>query len=302
MDRREFLPLIGAGLLSGVAGFTGGRSTPLPGPDSATVALRRARYQDDLIGLILESMREQDLDLSGARVLIKPHLAPARSTHAALVAAAYAAAEELGAEKVFIGDAPGGDAWELAEAAGYSTRIPNFDEVFLDLNHDDVCPLEGFLEGREVYFPDAALRADMVISLGKLSTDPDFTVAGAVTNLFGLWPSALYGAPQGTTPRYTSKAAAEIVRMFRRSFGIVDAITAFEGDGDPKEAGFVAVGRDIVAVDATCSRVMGFNPKQIEYLSLAKRHGVIAETGIEVTGETIAALRTRFRPATKASA
>ena len=298
MNRREFLPLAAAGLLSGVAGFQGGRTTPLPGPDAAKVSLRKAGYQDDLTELILESFRQENLDVTGARVLLKPHLAsPAGSTHPAVVAAAYAAVEELGAAKVWIGDAPAGDALAMAEAAGYRSRIPNFDDVFVDLNGDDVSPVEGFLKGSEVYFPDTAIRADLVISLGKLRTDRHYTVAGAITNLFGLLPGSIYGSPEGAHPLRTAAAASELVRIFRRSFGIVDGIVGLEGDGDAKAAGILALGRDLVAVDATCSRVAGLDPKKIDYLRLSVAHGVVAESAIEQLGEQIQAVRTPFRRA-----
>ena len=135
MNRREFLPLVGAGVVAGVAGFQGGRTTPVPGPRSAQVSLRRARYDDDLAEWILKSFEEHDVDLSGARVLLKPHLStPFRSTHPAVVAAAYAAAEQMGATHVSIGDAWNADAYQLAEAAGYRSRIPNFDDVWVDLD------------------------------------------------------------------------------------------------------------------------------------------------------------------------
>lgn len=298
MNRREFLPLAAAGLLSGVAGFQGGRTTPLPGPDSAKVRLRKANYEDDLTEFILESFREQELDVTGARVLLKPHLAGgANSTHPAVVAATFAAVQELGAAQVWIGDATAGDALAVAEAAGYRQRIPNFEDVFIDLNCDDVCPVQGFLRGSEVYFPDTAIRADLVISLGKLRTDRRFIVAGAITNLFGLMPGSVYGAPQGAHALGTAEAASELVRIFRRSFAIVDGITALEGDGDPKALGLLAMGRDLVAVDATCSRVLGLSPKKIDYLRLSGVHGVLAEMGTEQTGESIESVRATLRPA-----
>ncbi len=298
MNRRDFIPLAAAGLLSGIAGFQGGRTTPLPGPDSAKVRLRKAQYEDDLTEFILESFHEQDLDVTGARVLLKPYLAGgANSTHPAVVAAAYAAVEELGAAQVWIGDATGGDALALAEAAGYRHRIPNFEDVFVDLNCDDVCPVQGFLQGPEVYFPDTAIRADLVISLGKLRTDRHYTVGGAITNLFGLVPGSVYGWPQGAHPLATAAAASELVRTFRRSFAIVDGIVALEGDGDPKALGMLAMGRDLVAVDATCSRVIGLNPKKIDHLRLSGAHGVLTEMGAEQTGESIESFRTSFRPA-----
>ena len=43
------------------------------------------------------------------------------------------------------------------------------------------------------------------------------------------------------------------------------------------------MGRDLVAVDATCCRVLGIDPSKVEYLKLAAdREGVIAEDRIQV--------------------
>jgi uncharacterized protein (DUF362 family) len=47
---------------------------------------------------------------------------------------------------------------------------------------------------------------------------------------------------------------------------IVDGIVAMEDDGPlfgkPKAAQVLVVGRDLVAVDATCARIMGFEPSK----------------------------------------
>ena len=115
-----------------------------------------------------------------------------------------------------------------------------------------------------------------------------------ITNLFGLLPKGVYGSPEGIHPLGTAAAASELVRVFRRSFAIVDAIVGVDGTGDVREAGVLALGRDLVAVDATCSRVLGLNPAKIDYLRLSAAHGVVARSGIEQTGESIDAVRTQF--------
>jgi uncharacterized protein (DUF362 family) len=92
----------------------------------------------------------------------------------------------------------------------------------------------------------------------------------------------------------TAAAASELVRVFRRSFAVVDAIVGVDGSGDVKQAGVLALGSDLVAVDATCGRMLGLDPKKIDYLRLSAAHGVVAQSGIEQLGEKIEDVRTRF--------
>jgi uncharacterized protein (DUF362 family) len=57
--------------------------------------------------------------------------------------------------------------------------------------------------------------------------------------------------------------------------------------GSAKQAGMVVMGTDLVAVDATCCRLMGIDPGKVEYLSLAAdRQGVAAESRIKLVGDS----------------
>lgn len=291
MNRREFIPLLAAGALSGTAGFVGGRRTVPERTTRSTVHLAQARgYRDDLVAPILETLRSSELAIEGKRILLKPHLAGFASdgftnTHPAVVAAAFAVFQELGAAEIRIGDAPAGhrDTWALAEAAGYPEHIPNFEHVFVDLNGDDVSSIQGFGNGKPLFLPATALRADLIVSIAKLKTDRENGAALTMTNLFGLFPGSVYGwsgaGPVGKLAHGlgSPKAAAELTRAFRRSFAIVDGIEAERG------AGVLAMGKDLVAVDATCCRILGVDPSTVEYLTIAAdREGVMAEDRIEV--------------------
>ncbi|MEI9812082.1 MAG: DUF362 domain-containing protein [Acidobacteriota bacterium] len=314
MNRREFIPLAGAALLTGVAGFVGGRKDTPERTSHSTVAIARATsYLDDLAASIVEGIQACGLQVADKKILLKPHLASFTSdqftnTHPAVVAAAYAAFQELGASEVRIGDAPAAhrDTWALAEAAGYRDHIPNFDEVFVDLNGDDVAPVEGFGNGRTLYLPVTALRADIVVSLAKMKTDTGQSAALSMTNLFGLFPGAVYGwSGDGSIGKTehgmgTPRAAADLIRLFRRSFAIVDGILGMEGpgpvNGSPRSAGVLVMGRDLVAVDATSCRIMGLDPGDVEYLKLAAdREGVAARDRIKIVGSSLTP--TPFRPA-----
>jgi len=80
---------------------------------------------------------------------------------------------------------------------------------------------------------------------------------------------------------------------------IVDGVIGMEGDGpimgSPRHAGVLVMGRNFVAVDATCSRIMGVNPRKVPYLAVAStRLGPLKEENISQYGETIDSVRTDF--------
>jgi uncharacterized protein (DUF362 family) len=56
--------------------------------------------------------------------------------------------------------------------------------------------------------------------------------------------------------------------------------------GHARPVGFLAMGTDLPAVDATCARVIGLDPEKIKYLEAAGHFlGNIAEDRIEHRGE-----------------
>jgi uncharacterized protein (DUF362 family) len=72
-----------------------------------------------------------------------------------------------------------------------------------------------------------------------------------------------------------------------------------EGDGPlmgrPRQVGFVAMGEDVVAVDATCARVIGLDPMKMNYLRVAPSTlGNVDESRIDHVGEPPSRYQTRF--------
>ena len=90
-----------------------------------------------------------------------------------------------------------------------------------------------------------------------------------------------------------------VTATIRPDLTIVDAIVAMEGDGPimgrPRPVGFLAMGSDLPAVDATCARIIGLDPLKIPYLSIASAFlGNVAEERIEQRGENPGRYRTQF--------
>jgi uncharacterized protein (DUF362 family) len=72
-----------------------------------------------------------------------------------------------------------------------------------------------------------------------------------------------------------------------------------EGDGPimgtARPVGFLAMGQDLPAVDATCARVMGIDPSKVIYLDAAGHFlGNISERRIDQRGEDPARYRAEF--------
>jgi uncharacterized protein (DUF362 family) len=64
--------------------------------------------------------------------------------------------------------------------------------------------------------------------------------------------------------------------------------------GTPKPVGVLVMGRDLVAVDATCARIMGIDPEKMTYLLQAADLGHVHTGRIQQRGETVASVRTNF--------
>ena len=241
-------------------------------------------------------------------MLLKPNLVEfdaktCINTDVSVVAAALEAFRSLGAAEVLIGEGPGHrrDTYSIAEMTRYRREIPKFDTLFTDLNRDDVSPVQGFADRGEIYLPNTALRADLIVSLAKMKTHHWAGATLSMKNFFGLVPGSVYGWPKNELHQVgIDESIVELNRIFRRTFAIVDGIVGMEGNGPiqgtPKPVGVLVMGSDLTAVDATCCRIMGIDPSRIDYLSMASERslGAIDEAHIEQRGETIKSVRTPF--------
>src|SRR5207245_10842135 len=81
---------------------------------------------------------------------------------------------------------------------------------------------------------------------------------------------------------------------------IVDGIIGMEGDGPlngkPKHLGVIVMGTDLLAVDASCCRLMQLDPERMGYMLLGQRKklGVLKAGAIQQIGEGLARLAQPF--------
>lgn len=304
---RRHLPLAGVALAA--AGCSSNSQSGGVSGKSRVFVAKASSYQAEIAGLIEKGMDACQLNVKDKRVLLKPNLvefdaSTAINTNVAVLAATLEVLQKRGAASVRIGEGPGHrrDTVFLAEEAKYRGELAQFDHLFVDLNRDDVSAVKQFANLPEVFLPNTALGADLIVSVAKMKTHHWAGATLSMKNLFGLVPGSVYGWPKNMLHQVgIPKSIVELNRIFRKTFAIVDGVVAMEGNGPiqgtPKNAGVLVMGPDLVAVDATCCRIMDLDPDNIEYLRLAAELGNREEDRIEQCGETIAGVKTPFRRA-----
>jgi uncharacterized protein (DUF362 family) len=139
---------------------------------------------------------------------------------------------------------------------------------------------------KEQKFSKILLDADVLVDLPVMKGRPKTSdMSVGVKNLFGL-------IPDKTKSRFHSsldEVLFELLKMFKPDLTIVDATMPCMGeypDYIPVRTGLIVAGRDVVAVDAVCAKIMEINPERVKYLSLAAkaRIGTIDFNEIDVVG------------------
>lgn len=278
---------------------------------ASRVAIRRvANYQTELVAPIVETLREFGLPIKGKTILLKPNFVGpdpqnAVNTHPAVVAAARESFLKLGAERVLLGDGPAleRDTENIVESMHLREYVGRLSECLVDLNIDT--PRKTLLRTnastlKHLYFPETVMGADLVVSMPRMKTHHWAGVTLSMKNMFGVVPGNCYGWPKNVLHwAGISRSILDINSTVRPGFAIVDGIVGMEGNGPtqgtPKPCGVLVMGDDPVAVDSTCTRIMGLLPERIDYLAQAGLLlGHVREEKIQQIGENIAEVRTPF--------
>src|SRR6187402_538867 len=309
LSRRRFLATLAVPVVAGACDRIGHGRTVAPGK-SAVGVFAAASYAVDLSDVVYRGLRELQIDVTGRRVLLKPNMVEyepgtAINTHPLVVAGAAAALQRAGAASVVVAEGPGHrrDVEYLLSSTGLGNYLRESRIRFTDLNHDDVRMVAltgGFTGLKELALPVELLNSDFIVSMPKLKTHHWAGMTCAMKNLFGVVPGAVYGWPKNILHlKGIYESILDLTATVKPHLAIVDAITAMEGDGPimgkPRAMGFIAMGTDPVAVDATCARIIGLAPEKIGYLLEADgRLGNMTDARIEHRGEQPSRYATTF--------
>lgn len=138
----------------------------------------------------------------------------------------------------------------------------------------------------KVPFSSSLLEYDMVINVPKLKIGPYASgqapeITCALKNFFGLISEPIKVKFHPMLNEYI----VAINKLVRSDLTLVDGIVAL--GKHPIKLGLVIAGTDNISVDAIASQIMGFNPKRIKHLRLAKKENSGTLRDIEVLGADI---------------
>ena len=140
-------------------------------------------------------------------------------------------------------------------------------------------------------------EADVIISVPKLKTHDQTEMTCAIKNLKGLESDA---HKRKTHKIGLVSGIIDFMKVLMPDLAIVDGIICQEGlgpiYGKPVEMDIIIASRDLVAADAVCGRIIGYEPSEVRVTAEAAKRGLgnMEAEDIEVVGESIEAVYRRF--------
>ncbi len=158
-------------------------------------------------------------------------------------------------------------------------------------------PVSGGAALKRVVVPRIVAESG-IVSAAKMKTHTETGVTLGMKNLFGLLPDKLKGKYH---LKGMHRVVADITTAIKPHLTVVDGFVAMEGRGPvggrPVQMETIVAGRDVVAVDATACRVMGFDPHEIGHIVMAHERGLGEVDDVEVVGDGIKAAMRVFERA-----
>ena len=263
--------------------------------------LRCTEYDAELL---LEKLREayelaggsDVLDLKGKRVLLKPNIlmdhAPEKAvtTHPEFLRAAIRLVKERGASEIFVGDSPG---FQKPGFKGRKCRLGAVTEaegaVWYDFSSRTTiinCPGGRMINQFQV--SDIVSKVDIIISLPKMKTHQLMFFTGAIKNQFGLIPGLSKSPFHMMFPGRTGFAEmiVDLHQAVKPDFAFMDGITAMEGPGPgngfPKQANLILASSNLLALDITACRIIGYDPDVVPINKAALERGLWLDSSKDI--------------------
>lgn len=209
---------------------------------------------------------------------------------------------------------------QMIDSLRNDPSLPDLDLEWVDLNYDDTVavkvPEPRITTNQEVfYLPRTMVEADFVINAPVLKVHTPCVTVG-LKNWVGILPGMVYGWSHDGgynnngigldhSAAYLQKDIVELYRTLPADFVVVDAVVGKEVTkgfyGKSRRRNMIVAGDDVVGVDAVCSRLMDYNPDDVEHITLAHLVGLgqIDLEKITVVGSTIEECASPFIKAKK---
>ncbi|MBW1774598.1 MAG: DUF362 domain-containing protein [Deltaproteobacteria bacterium] len=218
-------------------------------------------------------------------------------------------AKESGAKRIIVGVGPAaGDGWAGFMQSGYLAMVEELKArgvpvELIDFTNEPYTWVKSRgLANPEYAVPKVVTEVNRIISVPALKNHSKTGVTLSLKNVAaGLMSGRAYGfykfgCPHEAIPAWISDVAS----MFKIDYAVVDGIWGMEGNGpisgEPVPMDLIVAGADPVAVDAVCTAIMGFDPRNIGHITEAARNGLgVADLDkILVEGDPIASVAKPF--------
>ncbi|MFW6115177.1 MAG: DUF362 domain-containing protein [Thermodesulfobacteriota bacterium] len=254
----------------------------------------------DLIGGIQDIIKEGDL------VLINPSwVAPPVEREAGCITipeiprAIADIVKSLKARPVIAeSSAVGVDTDKVIQGSGYAElRDRGYEVINLKKTPWVNLPLENGKVFQEMPCWELVQQADVIISVPKLKTHDQTEMTCAIKNLKGLQTD---NGKRADHQEGLFESVVDLLATIKPHLAVVDATICQEGLGPifgrPVEMNLILAGKDLVAVDSTCARLIGYEPEEtlLTVNAAARGLGVMDPDQIEIVGEALEKVQRRF--------
>ncbi len=207
--------------------------------------------------------------------------------------------QEMGASVIIAeSSAVGVDSEKVIENSGYKElRQKGYEVIDLKKTEKAMIPVTCGRVFSEIESYRLVQEVDLIISLPKMKTHDQTEITCAIKNLKGLL-SDKYKRMMHQEGLFGG--VIDLLTVIKPKLAIVDAIYCQEGLGPifgrPVEMDLIIAGKDLVAVDAVCGMIMGFDPEEVPLTveAAARGLGTYRKEEIEILGEPPEKVSRRF--------
>jgi len=270
----------------------------------STVGIKKTPHpSEQVLASLLDMLGSVDIR-SDESVVVKPNICYHRNPHEMIVTNFRLIEvilewlkERTSRVTVAESDNRTGSADHRIETLGLNHMLQRLDVPFANLSREKDLLMRNV--GDVVFHvPRLVAEADYVVNLPKLKTCAGMTVSLSLKNSFGL----VAERNKPSMHKSLENILLEVNRSIRRHLIVVDGIVGMEGNGpllgEPVQTEAIIAGTSPVSVDATCSRIMGFDPAQISHIKTCSEGGLgpLDAEKINIVGADIAAVAKPYAP------
>jgi uncharacterized protein (DUF362 family) len=266
-----------------------------PSPDEIQERLRELFCLLDGLETLIPS--------SVSRVLVKPAIAfpevpeSGMTTHPWLAGLVAKAFRDCGLE-VCLGESggcgTGNNTQKHFKVNGLSTVARELGIPLRDFKKEETVEVRvpGGVVVNNYFIAKAVMETDFLVSVPVIKTHCEATLTLSLKNMKGALPSDELKSRMHVLD--LNSHLVDLNTIIKPHLAIIDGIVGLMGYGPgrpgiPMNLGLLLGGTEALSVDATCARICGYEPHEVEYLRLAEERGLgsYRTEDIDIVGEKL---------------